>query len=179
MPACTATTAKGQPCKARVMRGRTVCKAHTGDPDIGQRTALTRQVHDQIIRALSAGSYAEDAARAAGVSPTSYFAWMERGEADRESGTDTPFAQFAEAATRAKSEARVAAVAYIRRAMPDDWRAAAWYLERTRPQEWGRRDRVDHTARVTQATVEVPADEDRLAEVARILRDAGALPGPA
>ncbi len=37
------------------------------------------------------------------------------------------------------------AIATIRRAMPDDWKAAAFYLERTDPQNWGRSTRHEHS----------------------------------
>ena len=53
--------------------------------------------------------------------------------------------QFSQAVTRARADARVGAIATIRRAMPDDWKAAAFYLERTDPQSWGRSTRHEHS----------------------------------
>jgi hypothetical protein len=46
---------------------------------------------------------------------------------------------------RARADARVGAIATIRRAMPEDWKAAAFYLERTDPANWGRRTAHEHS----------------------------------
>jgi hypothetical protein len=40
-------------------------------------------------------------------------------------------------------------VSIISLAAETDWRAAAFYLERTAPERWGRRDRIEHQGRVT------------------------------
>jgi hypothetical protein len=50
------------------------------------------------------------------------------------------------------------------------------FLERTDPEHWARRARVEHSRDVRTSSVEIPDDEQRMAEVARILRESGALP---
>jgi hypothetical protein len=47
--------------------------------------------------------------------------------------------KFSQSLTRARADAKVGAIAAIRSAMPEDWRAALAFLERRHPQEWGRR----------------------------------------
>jgi len=50
------------------------------------------------------------------------------------------------------------------------------FLERTDPEHWSRRDRVEHSGQVRTSSVEIPDDEQRMAEVAATLREVGALP---
>ena len=65
---------------------------------------------------------------------------------------------------------------YVRQAMANDWRAAMTYLERTDPEHWSRRARVERSEHVRTSSVEIPDDEARMAEVAAMLREVGALP---
>lgn len=44
---------------------------------------------------------------------------------------------------KAKTIAEVRAVGIIQNAMPDNWQAAGWYLERSHPDKYGRRERVN------------------------------------
>lgn len=44
---------------------------------------------------------------------------------------------------RAKAAAEIKALTTIQQAMPDNWQAAGWYLERTYPDRYGRRERVN------------------------------------
>jgi hypothetical protein len=48
------------------------------------------------------------------------------------------FAKFAEALTRARAKAERREVELILRAAEDDWRSAAWMLERRNPARYGR-----------------------------------------
>jgi hypothetical protein len=64
----------------------------------------------------------------------------------------------------------------MRQAMARDWKAAMTYLERTDPEHWSRRGRVEHSGQLRTSAVEIPDDEQRMIEVARMLRDVGALP---
>jgi transposase len=102
---------------------------------------LTPAVQDRIVAAIRAGNYAEPAARSAGVSPATYHRWMARGEKEP-SGI---YRDFYEAVRKAEADAEVEAVARVRRAMPDDWRASMTYLERRYPERWRRRDSHEHT----------------------------------
>jgi hypothetical protein len=108
----------------------------------GRPDGLTQEVQKRIADALRVGATAEDAARAAGVSRSTYHRWLARGEAK-----DAParFRRFADEVRAAESDAKLAAITAVRRAMPDDWRAALAYLERRWPEEWARTTRHQHS----------------------------------
>lgn len=50
---------------------------------------------------------------------------------------------FRHQVTKAKALSEMRAVTTIQQAFPDNWQAAAWYLERTKPDKYGRRDRMN------------------------------------
>lgn len=96
--------------------------------------AIQGEVEAQILDNLKTGAFVEEAAAAAGVAKSTVYAEMERNP------------DFKDAVTRARGEARLAAVECVRRAAADgDWKAAAFYLERTDPQSWGRSTRHEHS----------------------------------
>ena len=104
-------------------------------------TKLTEPVRERVVTAIRAGNYAESAARAAGIAPSTYYRWIERGEREREG----IHRDFLEAVRLAEAEAEVHAVALIRRAMAEDWRAALAYLERRYPGRWRRHTSTELT----------------------------------
>lgn len=72
--------------------------------------------------------------------------------------------------THARARAEAAHVRNIRTAAQQDWRASAWFLERTRPQEFGRIDRVEHTGAEggpvqVEESITVDALEARINEI--------------
>lgn len=104
---------------------------------------LTAEVQGRIVAAIRAGNYAEAAAQSAGISASTLYRWLARGELE----ASGPFRQFREAVVLAEAEAEVHAVAVIRRAMPDDWRAALAYLERRHPGRWRQRQTTELVGR--------------------------------
>lgn len=110
-------------------------------------------VADAIVQALRAGAYIEDAAEAAGVGESTVYAWIKRGQEyapDLAKGlasvpaSHRPYVEFAEAVEKARASAVVFNIALIRQAaIAGNWKAAAWWLERTRPGQYGRQIRVD------------------------------------
>ena len=104
---------------------------------------LSAEVRERIVTAIRAGNYADAAAQAAGISPSTYYRWMARGERERAGA----FRAFREAVVRAEAEAEVHAVAIVRRAMAEDWRAAVAYLERRHAGRWRRQQTTELTGK--------------------------------
>jgi hypothetical protein len=86
---------------------------------------------EALLKAIGAGNTRECAARAVGVAPSTLYAELDRNESFRSR------VHLADA----ESEARM--VELVRKAAVTDHRAAQWWLERRRPKEWGRTDRVE------------------------------------
>ena len=155
----------------------------------GRPSMLTQEVSDQICTALRAGNYQEIAARFAGISETSYWRWLDRGRKERTrvekegcepSDKELRYYQFACEVDKARAASEVRYVGLIANAASETWQAAAWYLERSRPAKWGRRDRHEITgaegnplevSHIHKVTVEV--DIDRAAAILSALSEAG------
>lgn len=108
---------------------------------MGRPTKLTPEVQDRIIQALKAGNYVETAAEYAGIGKTTFYRWMEQGK----QASRGIYREFRDAVMRARAEAEARNVAIIQKAAPDDWRAAAWWLERAFPDRWGPRQKLEHS----------------------------------
>jgi hypothetical protein len=107
-------------------------------------TKLTAAVRDRLVAAIRAGNYAEAACLSAGISTSTYYRWLERGQLEP-AGI---YRELCEAVRQAEGEAEVFAVALIRRAMNDgDWRAAITFLERRYPSRWRRRTSTELTGK--------------------------------
>lgn len=149
-------------------------------------TKLTPEVAAAIVAAVEAGNYPEVAAEAEGVAARTYYHWMQLGETD-EPGNEA-FSQFRQAVTRARAAAERAMVGIVRTAAVDNPQAAQWFLERSRPDRWGRRDHVVVETRVQEELNEAldklqrDLTPDAYAQVVRSLArgdDAGTGPAPA
>lgn len=107
---------------------------------MGRPTKLTPEIQERIIQALSAGNYQDTAARFAGIDPSTFYRWMDDGAKD---DADPLFKEFREAVEKARAQAEVRSVALIQNAANGGtWQAAAWWLERSHPQKWGRQQRI-------------------------------------
>ena len=69
---------------------------------------LTPEVTDQIARLIRVGNTVEVAAVAAGISRSTYFAWMDRGT--KAGKADEPYREFREAVGQARAEAEAVLV---------------------------------------------------------------------
>lgn len=108
----------------------------------GRPTKFTHDVRTRIIAAIRNGNTYEASANYGGISYDSLRGWLNRGEDEAEG----EFFEFFNAIKKAEAEAEVESVALIRRSAQDgQWQAAAWFLERRKPSDWGRRDRHEIT----------------------------------
>ena len=134
----------------------------------GRPTKLTAAVQAAILRAVAGGVPYVRAAALADVDHSTATLWRRRGEGRSDRSAAPLYVAFVTALKKAEAEdearrvlrigqaAQGGAVIYRKTTTYEDgrmvveekhtqpeWTADAWYLERSRPDEWGRRDRVD------------------------------------
>jgi hypothetical protein len=162
---------KKAPAKPRINR---VTPAKVGKP-----TLLNPELQDRIVELIRLGNYSEDAAGAVGIGRTTFFLWMARGKAEAERlklipdakpiELETPYVEFMNAVEKARDEATARNVAIIQKSASNGtWQAAAWWLERTRQNTYGRKERIEHTGQdgdPVKMVVEVGDLEQKIAKV--------------
>ncbi len=102
----------------------------------GRPSKLTPERQEDIVKWLKLGFYQEDAATMSGITPSTYYAWMKKAE-----NGDERFLEFSEAVKKARAEAEGAHIMNIRKAADNGvWQASAWFLERSFPKKWGKKN---------------------------------------
>lgn len=106
------------------------------------RSKYNEKVHETIVEAVLKGNSKTIAFRLAGVHPDSCFLWLKMG---RERPDEYPeYAKLEEDIEHAIALCASEKVAAVKAAADNGtWQAAAWWLERRLPQEYGRHDRVE------------------------------------
>ena len=143
---------------ARTKKTKRPASAPAATKKFGRPTKLTPEVQEKIVSSIKAGNYVEVAAAYAGISKTTYYGWIRKGEARaaeieraeqeaEEYGTepiviDDPegdlYYNFLNAVEQASAESEVRDMTLIGLAAARNWRAAAWRLEHKYPSRYGR-----------------------------------------
>lgn len=119
---------------------------------MARHNAFTTERTNHIIKALRAGNYLHTAASMAGVHRATVYRWLNEGRdaefrldaGEKLSKDDQAKLQFYLDVDTARAEARAAALRVITNAATTgQWQAAAWFLERTAPQDFGRFQRTE------------------------------------
>lgn len=119
---------------------------------MGRPHELTPETAKRIVDAIRLGNYAVVACQLAGITETTYYRWLERGE-DKEQPDgswtlgEEPFREFRESVKRAEAEAEAMAVGTLVVASRANASDALRFLERRYPKRW----RPSYTTEVTGA----------------------------
>lgn len=109
----------------------------------GRPSKLTDDVQQVIVDAITRGNIYSASAERAGIDYATFKRWMEKGE--REEPEFTRYRAFRAAILVANAECQDVQLTRINHAASHGtWQAAAWILERRFPEEWGRKDKVQH-----------------------------------
>lgn len=112
---------------------------------------LTQKTQDLICEAIESGATYNDASAIAGVSYATFNLWMKTG---RETDRKNKFSKFLEAVELSNAKCRVSMAAVIRdEAKKGDWRAAESFLKRRDPENWGDKQKTEHSGAVEDAEV--------------------------
>lgn len=127
---------------------------------VGRLTKLTPKVQEDIVTVLRAGNYFETASAYAGISKSTFYNWLKRGERElqrvekdaryRVRQEEEIYVDFVCAVKEAVAEAEVRDVLTIGKASDKNWQASAWRLERRYPEKWGRKlqQQVEHSGQI-------------------------------
>ena len=120
------------------------------------RLKLTDERATNIVNRIWVGHDCATAARCEMISPRTFWNWWSRGEAERKRldaedaepegeplESEAVFLDFYDRVEQARGRAQGHAEMQVYTATSEDWRAAAWYLERVNPKRWGTHRRVE------------------------------------
>jgi len=168
---------------------------------IGRTTKLTPQVHEAIVRAVTAGVPVVQAAQLVGIGQSTVLQWLQRGEGRAKRSAEARYVEFVEAITRARAFDEARRLARLEQAgrggavvhekttqyadgrvitertyAPPEWRCDAWYLEHAYPDRWGRRVQADLSLEIRQLAQEVAEEigvpvDQLLAEAQAFLKE--------
>jgi transposase len=113
-------------------------------------TKLTPDVQEKICEAIRHGATYQAASEAAGVAYSTFNDWHK--------DLRPRFVKFSEAIRRANADAQLDLLAKIANKSKEDWRAAAWILERRFKNDFGQA--IDLTTAGDKITVKLVKDED-------------------
>ena len=100
-----------------------------------------------LLMAIKGGNYLEHACAFAGIARSTLYDWLERGRTAREkidkgqplTMEERHYLDLSDTIEKARGEAVVANVTIVQKAAREGtWQAAAWWLERTMPEQFGR-----------------------------------------
>ena len=96
----------------------------------GRKTRCTAQLQAQFCEALAKYHTIKDACAVAGIGESTFYLWLLKGMSGEQ-----PYLQFVEMLQLARARVRTTLVDEI--ITDKDWRAKAWYLERSWPDAFG------------------------------------------
>jgi hypothetical protein len=147
----TKKESKPKPAAARAAKPKPKPQPERGR---GRPSKYTQEIVDRICYSLSLGNTRTTSVTCAGVSMPTFHTWMNE------------FPDFSDAIKRAEEQAVEHYVNVIHAASGQTWQAAAWYLERRRPADFSKQDKVDITT--NGKDINGMSVEEMLAELERI-----------
>lgn len=119
------------------------------------KNRLSPQLTKQICDIIRKGNYCQVAAVACGVPVSTFWHWHQRGKRVLDEmgaeGLDQPdkkermYVHLYQSVEEARANLEYRLAAAVSDKAPDEWRAAAWMLERLAPKRWGQHRRVELT----------------------------------
>jgi transposase len=103
---------------------------------MGMKTKLNHDLIKQIAKMIELGTPNKYVAQAIGVDITTWYKWLQRGERAKSGIYFDLFVSVKKAEAKAISRN----VSIIQKAAIDNWQAAAWWLERRYPEEFGKKN---------------------------------------
>lgn len=118
-------------------------------PRRGRPSSFNQERAHRLISAVRGGNYLNASAQFAGISYGTLQRWLHKAD-----DPDAPeeYRIFRDEILKAQADAEVSAVATIRKAGNEgSWQATAWWLERSKPERWSKKDTSTVEMQITGA----------------------------
>lgn len=102
---------------------------------------ITDAQEEQMLRALKGGANLTTSCYYAKIDPHDFLEFIELGETNSKSKQAVEARRLLLEVKKAKAEVLLQAELKIQSAVKDEWKAAAWYLERVLPEVYGKSGR--------------------------------------
>jgi len=112
-------------------------------------TKLSKMNIEKILEYISQGMSAKNASCMTGISEKTYYLWFNQGKGDSANDIESLQRELYEGIPKAKALCEQAHLQNILEGAKKNWRAGAWFLERTRPSVYGRNSMDPFEARDT------------------------------
>lgn len=103
-------------------KGRT----QTTNKKTGRKTKLTKATTQKFVEAIKMGCTYSLACQYAGITPATFYTWMQQGKINQSKNKQ----EFFNAIKKAEADGAMTNLQLIHKAGFDDWRASAWIMER-------------------------------------------------
>lgn len=109
----------------------------------GRFQKLNGRLRRKLCELISERNQLDWAAGQCGISRSTFYAWLKKGENDIKAGVESEHSKLFEDIDAAKCEWEAKLLKSINEAGKESWQAHAWLLERKMPDKYGRKDRLD------------------------------------
>lgn len=144
---------------------------------LGRKTLLNPALCQKICDLLADANTIATVCDACGIDERTFHNWVERGEKEARG----EFFHFFQSATRARATAKIKLVKIVTTLAVKDWRAAAFLLERSWPEDYGRRapEEVESTKKTQQfpPNIKINIHTDDESELAVLIMEESRKPG--
>lgn len=114
---------------------------------MARKSKLNEELINRAAELVNAGHYDNTVFTCLGIGETTWYRWINLGEEDFLNGKNTIVAKFWESVSKARAAAEIRNLEIVQTAANDDWKAAAWFLERKYNEKWGRKEKTELTGK--------------------------------
>jgi len=131
-------------------------------------TLLTKEMQKEICGYIENGNTFVTAYKLAGISESIFYLWKQLGEKDLLEGNETIYSEFLASIKKAEEKFKAWNIQQIMNAgkKPQYWHANAWLLERKYPDEFGKKEKQEHSGKIK---IEKIPPEERKKEIERLI----------
>ena len=135
------------------------------NPVSGRPFGISAEQRIVLCESLRGGNYRRVACQVAGVSYSTFAAWMKRG-GDGEDGErveyEEPYRGFVDDVHKAEADGEIELVDSIRQAGKTDWKASAWLLSKRNKDNWSDNNNNIHVGTTGGVTIVLPSNNREL-----------------